>query len=156
MQTSHIRLTPQIAAAGRRKAVGGVVSDRSGGADENRPPAQAPARRPAGLRSRPAAVLAVVSMMSAPVSPGAQALGEFGPALFGARHEQDHFHVQQGRRPSGSAGCGPWSFSASMKSRFLCFSSRSRMRPIGLLDVILEHGDDQSSLLLKLNRTPRA
>ena len=30
-------------------------------------------------------------------SPGAQPLGEFGPALFGARHEQDHLHVQKGR-----------------------------------------------------------
>ena len=31
------------------------------------------------------------------LAPGAQPLGEFGPALFGARHEQDHLHVQQRR-----------------------------------------------------------
>ncbi len=47
---------------------------------------------------RPPFLKAVVSTISViKLSPGPQPLGEFRPALFGARHEQDHFHVQERR-----------------------------------------------------------
>ena len=52
----------------------------------------------AGFGQRLAAVLRTVSTISVDHRPPrAQALGEFGPALLGARHEQDHFHMEQGR-----------------------------------------------------------
>ena len=74
--------------------------DRSGGADESRPPAPARSRRsmPGSRWSVPAAVLRRgLDDVGDQLAPGAQPLGEFGPALFGARHEQDHLHVQKGR-----------------------------------------------------------
>ena len=126
-------------AADRRSRAGSCrpawSPDRSGGAGESRPPAPAGSAPVHAGFSDPVLPLFfnVVSTISATsFLPCAQPLGEFGPALFGARHEQDHLHVQKRRtRRADPAGCGPCVFSASMKSaRFLCLARRSRLRRI--------------------------
>ena len=50
----------------------------------------------------------------------AQALGEFGPAFFGTRHEQDHFHVQERGAAERIPRERSMSSKASMKSAVSC------------------------------------
>jgi hypothetical protein len=96
--------------------------------------------------------LAVVSMMSVTsFSPGAQPLGEFGPALFGARHEQDHFHVQQGRAAERILLAAVHGLQRLDEIRkVLVLLEQIADAPDRLLDVILEHGDDQFVLALEV------
>ena len=85
------------------------------------------------------------------LSPGAQALGELGSALFGARHKQDHLHVQKWRPAE-------WILSAPVHSlqrideigEVLVPGEKIKIASNGLLDVILEHGDDQLVLALEV------
>ena len=58
---------------------------------------------------------------------------------------------RSGERPSGSCRLRSMVFSASMKSaRFLCIGEKIVNAPDRLLDVILEHGDDQLVLALEI------
>ncbi len=58
---------------------------------------------------------------------------------------------RRGERPSGSCRLRSMVFSASMKSAgFLCSARRSMHAPDRLLDVVLEHGDDQLVLALEI------
>ena len=80
-----------------------------------------------------------------------QPLGELGPALFGARHEQDHLHVQQGRTAERillAAVHGPQRIDEI--GNVLVLGEQIEIAPDGLLDVILEHGDDQLVLALEI------
>ena len=84
-------------------------------------------------------------------SPRAQALGEFGPAFFGARHEQDHLHVQEGGAAERILPAAVHGLQRVDEIRgFLCFARSSMHAPNRLLDVIFEHGDDQLVLALEI------
>ena len=84
-------------------------------------------------------------------SPGAQPLGEFGPALFGARHEQDHLHVQKGRAAERILLAAVHGLQRVDEIREVVVPGEKIVNaPNGLLDVILEHGDDQLVLALEI------
>ena len=84
-------------------------------------------------------------------SPGAQPLGEFGPALFGARHEQDHLHVQQRRAPERILLAAVHGLQRIDKIRKGLVPGEKIVKASNrLLDVILEHGDDQLVLALEI------
>jgi len=67
---------------------------------------------------------------------------------FRRARQTGHLHVQKRRRPSGSCWLRSMVFSASINPRWFC-AARDRDCVDGLCDVILDHGDDQLSLLLK-------
>ena len=84
-------------------------------------------------------------------SPGAQPFGEFGPALFGARHEQDHFHVEQGRAAERILLAAVHRLHRVDEIRKVPMPGQQiEITSSRLLDVILEHGDDQFVLALEV------
>ena len=85
------------------------------------------------------------------LAPGAQALGEFGPALFGARHKQDHLHVQKRRTAERILLAAVHGLQRIDEIReILVPGEKIEIAPNRLLDVILEHGDDQLVLALEI------
>ena len=85
------------------------------------------------------------------LSPRAQPLGEFGPALFGARHKQDHLHVQQRRTAERILPAAVHGLQRVEEFREVAvLGEQIEIAPDRLLDVILEHGDDQLVLALEI------
>ncbi len=85
------------------------------------------------------------------LAPRAQALGELGTALLGARHEQDHLHVQQrgaAERILPAAIGGAQRFQEVGQVAVL--GEQIEIALDRLLDVILEHRDDQFILALEV------
>jgi hypothetical protein len=78
------------------------------------------------------------------LSPRAQPLGEFGPAPVCARHKQDHLHVQKRRTAERILPAAVHCPHRVEKFREIAvLGEQIEVAPNGLLDVILEHGDDQ-------------
>ena len=78
-------------------------------------------------------------------------LGELRPALFGARDEQDHFHVKKRRTSEWILPAAIHRFQRIDKIRDgFVPGEKIEIAPDRLLDVILEHGDDQLVLALEI------
>ena len=85
------------------------------------------------------------------LAPRAQTLGKLRPALFGARHEQDHLHVQQRRAAERILPAAVHGLQRIDEIREIpVLGKKIEIAPDRLLDVILEHGDDQLVLALEI------
>src|SRR6266850_6764566 len=84
-------------------------------------------------------------------SPGSQALGEFGSALFGARDKQDHLHVQKRRTTERILLATVHGLQRINKIREgVVPGEKIEIASNRLCDVILDHGDDQLVLALEI------
>jgi hypothetical protein len=85
------------------------------------------------------------------LSPGAQPLGKFGPALFGACHEQDHLHVQKRRAAERIL---PATVHVPQRidevREVLVPGEQIEIASDRLLDMVLDHGDDQLVLAVEI------
>ena len=138
-------------AADRRARAGSCRAawspDRSGGANGNRPRAPAGWLRPDRVQNKflPHVLRDGLDDVGEQFAPGAQPLGEFRPAFLGTGDEQDDLHMEHGARPSGTCRRAiHGQRKAAMKSaRILVRGEEIEVALDRLLDVILEHGEDQ-------------
>ena len=77
--------------------------------------------------------------------------GSRGPALFGARYEQDHLHEQEGRTTDRILMAAVHGLQRINKVREAFVPGEQiEIASNGLLGVILEHGDDQLVFALEI------